>query len=298
MFSERGFHGVKTRDLAAAAGVSEALLFRHFATKEELILGALGRYGFEEKIGQIEAILGGASPREGLLQIARFACAGIRIGKEKNSGSGTSYPGAHGTPDWLDKAKLMELGFDVSKAENIPEDRAYYAKLLPKEMLLVLELDGPAYREALEHARQHWQKQEALRAANVGKKEFEQRAKSAREQLDRDERDNTRLFVIDAGLDATALRTRYPDRTRYAIVRGHVQPQAGGKTGYVSGISIDEIHVPFTYRQVFEPMLRDVKRTQYGTSWPDKGYKVSVVYGKRFEPWITGVSLSSRAPLK
>ncbi len=222
----------------------------------------------------------------------------VRIGKEKNSGSGTSYPGAHGTPDWLDKAKLMELGFDVSKAENIPEDRAYYAKLLPKEMLLVLELDGPAYREALEHARQHWQKQEALRAANVGKKEFEQRAKRAREQLDRDEPDNTRLFVIDAGLDATALRTRYPDRTRYAIVRGHVQPQAGGKTGYVSGISIDEIHVPFTYRQVFEPMLRDVKRTQYGTSWPDKGYKVSVVYGKRFEPWITGVSLSSRAPLK
>ena len=36
IFAQRGFAGTKTRDIAAAAGVSEAILFRHFATKEEL----------------------------------------------------------------------------------------------------------------------------------------------------------------------------------------------------------------------------------------------------------------------
>lgn len=36
VFSERGFHGTTTRALADAAGVSEALLFRHFPTKEAL----------------------------------------------------------------------------------------------------------------------------------------------------------------------------------------------------------------------------------------------------------------------
>ena len=35
-FARNGFGGTKTRDIAAAAGVSEAILFRHFTTKEDL----------------------------------------------------------------------------------------------------------------------------------------------------------------------------------------------------------------------------------------------------------------------
>src|SRR3979490_1513970 len=36
LFSQRGFGGTTTREIASAAGVSEAMVFRHFATKEEL----------------------------------------------------------------------------------------------------------------------------------------------------------------------------------------------------------------------------------------------------------------------
>ena len=36
LFSQRGFRGTTTKEIAAAAGVSEAMVFRHFATKEEL----------------------------------------------------------------------------------------------------------------------------------------------------------------------------------------------------------------------------------------------------------------------
>src|SRR3954464_4482866 len=36
VFSEKGFHGTTTRELAEAAGVSEALLFKHFPNKEAL----------------------------------------------------------------------------------------------------------------------------------------------------------------------------------------------------------------------------------------------------------------------
>jgi AcrR family transcriptional regulator len=36
LFSRRGFSGTTTREVAKAAGVSEATLFKHFATKEEL----------------------------------------------------------------------------------------------------------------------------------------------------------------------------------------------------------------------------------------------------------------------
>src|SRR5215208_6586803 len=36
LFSERGFRGTTTKEIAQAAGVSEAMVFRHFATKQEL----------------------------------------------------------------------------------------------------------------------------------------------------------------------------------------------------------------------------------------------------------------------
>jgi AcrR family transcriptional regulator len=49
-FAQHGFSGTKTKDIAAAAGVSEAILFRHFASKEDLYHAIL-----DEK----EAALGG-----------------------------------------------------------------------------------------------------------------------------------------------------------------------------------------------------------------------------------------------
>jgi AcrR family transcriptional regulator len=36
LFSENGFRGTTTKEIATAAGVSEAMVFRHFATKQEL----------------------------------------------------------------------------------------------------------------------------------------------------------------------------------------------------------------------------------------------------------------------
>jgi AcrR family transcriptional regulator len=38
-FADKGFHGTTTRELARVAGVSEALLFKHFPTKEALFAG-------------------------------------------------------------------------------------------------------------------------------------------------------------------------------------------------------------------------------------------------------------------
>lgn len=36
LFAKHGFKGTRTKDIAAACGVSEGILFRHFATKEDL----------------------------------------------------------------------------------------------------------------------------------------------------------------------------------------------------------------------------------------------------------------------
>jgi AcrR family transcriptional regulator len=46
LFSNRGFRGTTTKEIAQAAGVSEAMVFRHFATKEELYAAILDHKAF------------------------------------------------------------------------------------------------------------------------------------------------------------------------------------------------------------------------------------------------------------
>jgi len=41
LFGEKGFNGTKTREIASRAGVSEALIFKHFPSKEELYAAIL-----------------------------------------------------------------------------------------------------------------------------------------------------------------------------------------------------------------------------------------------------------------
>jgi AcrR family transcriptional regulator len=78
VFAELGFHGARTRDLAEKAGVSEALLFRHFATKEDLVRAILESVGFEERIGMMEEHFTRLHPREGLCRIAEYSLTALR----------------------------------------------------------------------------------------------------------------------------------------------------------------------------------------------------------------------------
>jgi len=56
LFAMKGFRGTTTRDLAARAGVNEAIIFRHFATKEALYAAILERKACEKDIGNFEQI--------------------------------------------------------------------------------------------------------------------------------------------------------------------------------------------------------------------------------------------------
>lgn len=61
LVSQRGFSGTRTKDIAAACGVSEAILFRHFATKEDLYRAILESHADE------------AGSREWMLEMKRLA---------------------------------------------------------------------------------------------------------------------------------------------------------------------------------------------------------------------------------
>ncbi|HSJ02373.1 MAG: TetR/AcrR family transcriptional regulator [Verrucomicrobium sp.] len=57
VFSERGFHGATTKALAQEAGVSEALIFRHFPSKDELYSAMQAECCKAKNTAQSEAVL-------------------------------------------------------------------------------------------------------------------------------------------------------------------------------------------------------------------------------------------------
>jgi TetR/AcrR family transcriptional regulator len=56
-FARNGFGGTKTKDIAAAAGVSEAILFRHFATKEDLYHAILDMKEDQEAVNSLKRVI-------------------------------------------------------------------------------------------------------------------------------------------------------------------------------------------------------------------------------------------------
>ncbi|MGH8642513.1 MAG: DUF4824 family protein [Burkholderiales bacterium] len=204
-----------------------------------------------------------------------------------------------GMPDWLDEAKLAALGFDVSKQPDARRESRRYARLLPKEALIVLELDGPATRAALQRARERLAKETAKEAAETGKTDRRSQVKLAAESLKREETSSSRLFAVDAGTDVAALRAKYPDRGRYAIVRGKVRaypPAASGRAqerrwrGYIESIDTPRVNVPLEFRRQAGMALRAIPRA--GPTDPGPRYEVTVAFGQRLEPWVTAVSVT------
>ncbi|GAA4442703.1 TetR family transcriptional regulator C-terminal domain-containing protein [Phytohabitans houttuyneae] len=69
---ERGLANTRTSDVATAAGVSQALVFYHFATKENLLAQAFA-YAAEQDLGRLHTVVQStATPLEKLKKILRL----------------------------------------------------------------------------------------------------------------------------------------------------------------------------------------------------------------------------------
>ncbi len=210
----------------------------------------------------------------------------LRLNWRNSSGDRSWNYSYGGTPDWLDQAKMESLGFDVNVPPSMKDNYRWSSRQLSREVLLVLELDGPAWQHVLERTRQNATEVEAKLAAQPDSEELKRRVKTAQDEVKREEQDNSRLFAVDAGLNQSELRARYPGRTRYAIVRAQERPSTNAQNkvvGYIEHISIDSINVPYEYRAAFE---------RRGTGQPDgrRAFEASVAFGQRLEPWLLGVS--------
>lgn len=191
---------------------------------------------------------------------------------------GSVYFGGEG--DWLDSTKLKELGISIHARSPSPRNGAAFNSSLPADVLLVLEMDGAAYRRTLERA---------CRLPTAAAPDAVARQKNCLEETNR----SSRLFVVDAGLDREALRKKYPDRAHYAVMRGQIQAsliiQVSGRhlTGYVRGVASDEIDVPLSMRTSIGASTPIMGRV-YGQQ--GKPFAAVVMIGRRLEPWLASLS--------
>ena len=187
-----------------------------------------------------------------------------------------------GTPAWLDAQKMASLGFNVTLSTESRDANGIspFQRQLPRDALIVLEMAGPAYEAALDRAANEAKELEAKNERGEGKR-------LAEEMLDREAHRSSRLFAVDAGLDPAALRSKFPDRAKYAIVRGQVRPaqlwESKAPAGIVSELSAAEVNVPLAMRTAFEGVAPD------GYSAPTEGnkhFEAKLAFGQRLEPWL------------
>jgi AcrR family transcriptional regulator len=76
VFGERGYEHVRIDDVAAAAGISKALIYEHFASKQELYIELLNRAA-QELLGLLVAAAS-APGMEGALRMENAAVAGFQ----------------------------------------------------------------------------------------------------------------------------------------------------------------------------------------------------------------------------
>ncbi len=74
VFAEEGFRGATTRKIAARARVNEVTLFRHFASKEDLLVAAIDRQ-VASSIAMLAAVPLPAEPRDVGDELGRFLTA-------------------------------------------------------------------------------------------------------------------------------------------------------------------------------------------------------------------------------
>jgi hypothetical protein len=206
--------------------------------------------------------------------------------------------GAHDDFSWFDRQKLESLGFDFTRRGK-EGGHDFHQRMLPRRTYAVLEFAGPAW--------DGWKKrlEEKLALAENGKNEpaMAEETGARKEGIERELRDGSRLFLIDAGNDPELLGGRYADRSRYLILpavarvtyyyseatpRGENEPVL---RGYLDLLT-EEINVPRHLQGKFNTRPRAARGGGRPGGISENGlrYEVALQTGKRHEPWIAEVN--------
>jgi len=194
---------------------------------------------------------------------------------------------------WLDRTKLAELGFDVSVAADDRDAWNFYSRTLPRIVFVALEYDGDAWTRWL--VRQDERLAEIAQRLAAG---IEKHAdlEAEQERLEGERRSHSHLFAVDAARDVATLRQRYPDRSRYALVRAvvrlHHREKQGKRParlfGDIERLLVASVHVPLALRAELDAAAAEEQA--------ERRYTATIAFGRRHEPWLVATGRAVAAP--
>ena len=205
------------------------------------------------------------------------------------------YQRSYQSPAWLTADKLKTLGFDIEKIKK--EGKKY--RHITKECFIVLEYDGEAYQEALKRAKANLEEKKQAFEDAPQDKHLKGYYYIAQNNFNNRKEFESRLYAIDTGNNPDILREKYPDRSKYIIVKGLIDVNYNYQLkkiyGNISNLSIPSINVPLQFRNTLEPIIKkkqtdmEKTRTYYMNIQHPPHFKATIAYGKRFEPWIVSI---------
>ena len=146
-FAEHGFHGTPTTEVAKAAGISQAYLFRLFPTKTELYVAAVGRC--YERLGEAMRAAAEDEQAPGETVLERMGHAYVELLRDQTILRGTlqAFAAASGEDEQIRDAVRKGYGELVEQIQRLSgaegeELRAFVAKGML--MTVLAGMDAPA----------------------------------------------------------------------------------------------------------------------------------------------------------
>jgi hypothetical protein len=208
--------------------------------------------------------------------------------------------------------KMAVLGFKLPTELNDDSVRRY-RRQLDRDGLLVLELDGPAYQREVALAQAAHVEAQRLQQSVPDSQALDEAAKHAGKALEFEQQRASRLLVVDVGVDQAALRARYPDRQRYAIVHAIVEAQASTVNkawagegddprpeaqrwtwqlgGSAATPGLQRINVPQRWHAVLDNSLPQDQQSGADDPSQQPHFTAAIAFGRRLEPWLLELGL-------
>ena len=200
---------------------------------------------------------------------------------------------------WFDRAKLESVGFDCRMPLTDPAAERHYQtqEMLYRPAFAVLEYGGDTWQQALQR--------EIEQVERMRKDPENMRPESAEASQARTENAivrRSRLVVADVGSKADELRRRYPDRSRFLVMRAYVglvylpkSDQPGGEVprlvGTVANILPETVYVPRELRSPGDVLSTKPEEDEFPGQLlrHDPRYRVTLAFGKALEPRVVKV---------
>ena len=182
----------------------------------------------------------------------------------------------------VSKQQLLALGFD-----DLTQRGSFWAG--SKALYWALEYNGTHYQAELKKIKKQYQDAKAAYQTEPNQ-ENERVVNNLDNYLSEEKHSNSRLFFIEAAAEYQQLATKYQHHKNVVIVKGLATPvYYQSEDSYwlnLQHLLVDRVMVPFEHAKLFND-----KEVILAISEQSISYQVDIKWGRRLEPWISGVTI-------